>query len=234
MLEHLIRIGTERGPESPTVVLLHGRGSDMHDLFSLAPSFPADWNVVSVQAPFPGMPWGYGPGWAWYRYLAADRVVDETLKESLHALDEVLAALPDLVGGGEAGGEPGGGAGGDVGGSVGDILLGGFSQGGTTSLAFALTRPGVVSGVLNFSGFLVDSPLVGVDDPPGSLPIFWGHGQMDPAIPYSLALKGRERLAAAGIEVETADHNGGHFITPQELEAAVAWVGQRASGTTPA
>ena len=208
MLEYLIRPGADRGPDSPTLVLLHGRGSDMHDLFSLAPALPAGWNVISAQAPFSGTAWGYGPGWAWYRYRAEDRVVDETLQESLGALDGFLEALPGLVDG-----------------APGPLVLGGFSQGGTTSLAYALTRPGSVQKVLNLSGFLVDSP--GVEATPESVDgvgVFWGHGTQDPAIPYGLAVRGREKLLGAGADLTVTDHHGGHFISREELEAAVDWI----------
>jgi phospholipase/carboxylesterase len=91
-----------------------------------------------------------------------------------------------------------------------------------------------VDQVLNFSGFVVDSPQVDLAEVVEAPETFWGHGTMDPAIPYALAVKGRSRLAAAEIGVWTADHNGGHIIAPAELEAAVDWVSQRASGTTPA
>ena len=208
MLEYMIRHGAERGADSPTLVLLHGRGSDMHDLFSLAPALPGDWNVISAQAPFSGAAWGYGPGWAWYRYRAEDRVVDETLQESLGALDDFLGAVPGLVEG-----------------APGPLVLGGFSQGGTTSLAYALTRPGSVPGVLNLSGFLADSP--GVEATPDTVDgvrVFWGHGTQDPAIPFGLAIRGREKLQEAGADLTVADHHGGHFISREELEAAVGWI----------
>jgi predicted esterase len=50
-------------------------------------------------------------------------------------LEEFLADLPVLLGF-----QPG------------PLVLGGFSQGGTTSLVYALTRPGSVDGIVNLSG----------------------------------------------------------------------------------
>ncbi len=46
------------------IVLLHGRGSDKDDLMGLLPGLPAGAIIVAPRAPFPGAPWGYGPGWA--------------------------------------------------------------------------------------------------------------------------------------------------------------------------
>lgn len=195
------------GPRPPAeggtvAVLLHGRGSDMHDLQGLRRLLPESWTLVTPRATFAGAPWGYGPGWAWYRYVAEDRVVQDTLEDSLEALDSFLEALPELLGG-----------------PVERLVLGGFSQGGTTSLAYALTRDRPLAAVLNFSGFLADG--VPVPDPERVPPLFWGHGLHDPAIPHALAVKGRGTLAAAGIEVTTSDHPMGHGIVPEEVAAAL-------------
>jgi len=198
--------GTEDG--ATVAVLLHGRGSHRGDLQALRPHLPASWVLLTPQAPHPGHPWGYGPGWAWYRYLSEDRVEDATLTWSLSALDAFLGGLPKTLGF-----------------TPGRLILGGFSQGGTSSLSYALTRPGRVDGVLNFSGFLVDSPLVS-DEHLGSstTPVFWGHGTRDPNIPHRLAVKGRGRLEEAGAALASRDYEIGHWIDPQEVADAVAFV----------
>lgn len=207
-LRHLAEIPAGAGSGTPVAVLLHGRGADRRDLLSLAPHLPEATALVTPEAPHPGAPWGYGPGWAWYRYLAEDRVVGGTLAESLGALDRFLDALPDVLGF-----EPG------------PVTLGGFSQGGTTSLAWALTRPGRASDVAVLSGFLVDDPAVPVTpEAAGGLRVFWGHGRADPNIPWELAEKGRRRLEEAGARVTAMDHPGGHGITADELAELARWM----------
>jgi len=193
---------------APVAVLLHGRGSNRGDLQGLRPGLPEGTMVVTPEAPHPGGPWGYGPGWAWYRYVAEDRVVEDTLVESLAALDGFLAGVEELL---------------PV--RPGPLFLGGFSQGGTTSLAYALTRPGRVAGVLNFSGFLVDTPAVPVTpESAGSAPVFWGHGTGDPAIPFALGQRGRSALDAVGADLTTGDYEIGHWIDPVELGDAKSWM----------
>jgi phospholipase/carboxylesterase len=193
---------------SPILILLHGRGSNEQDLLGLAPLLGPDAIIVTPRAPFPAGPWGYGPGWAWYRYLEEDRVDEDTLQASLESLDLFLGALDESL--------PF---------RPGKRILGGFSQGGTTSLAWGLTRPGGVAGVANFSGFLVSSPLVPVGhEASGDLPVFWGHGRLDPAIPFTLAARGRSRLEEAGFEVEKWDHPAGHQITRDEMESFFGWL----------
>lgn len=198
--------GAERSL-GPVAVLLHGRGSNRHDLAQLAPGFPDDWTIVTPEAPHPGIPWGYGPGSAWYRYVQEDRVVGETLVESLVALDTLFDRLPEILGG-----EPSA------------LVLGGFSQGGTTSLAWAFTRPGRVAAALNLSGFLVDDPAVEfTPEGVGRTPVFWGHGTGDPAIPFTLAERGRGRLGELDADLVARDYRMGHGISPDELRDAVAW-----------
>ena len=189
-------------------VLLHGRGSHRGDLQALRPHLPDDLVLVTPQAPHPGHPWGYGPGWAWYKYAGEDRVVAETLQRSKAALRGFLAELSGLLGL-----------------RPGSVFLGGFSQGGTVSMAYALEHPGTVDGVLNFSGFLAAGWDEGSSPGGGSrTPIFWGHGLRDPKIPHALALRGRERLARAGARVEARDYDIGHWIAPEEVRDAVSFL----------
>jgi phospholipase/carboxylesterase len=198
----------------PVLVLLHGRGSDRGDLFSLRHRLPADWAVIAPDAPFPGAPWGYGPGRAWYQFLGRNRPEPDSFERSLEAVEELLDALPRVLGV-----------------TPGPVALGGFSQGGTVSVAYALTRSSRGLQILNFSGFLADHPKVQAT--PGTVAghrFFWGHGTADPAIPFELALEGRAQLAAAGADLEARDYPIGHGIDPRELADAVEWLERSFAG----
>ena len=194
----------------PVVVLLHGRGADRTDLFSLRRFLPPTWAVVAPDAPFPAAVWGYGPGRAWYRYVGGTTPEPESFEESVNAIAQLLKELPATIGR-----EPGA------------IALGGFSQGGTVSLAFALTHPEQVLNVLNFSGFLADHPAV-IPSPEAvrNARIFWGHGTSDPAIPFAFAVAGREALRSAGADLQARDYDMGHSISSEELTDAVTWLNQ--------
>ncbi len=215
MLEFDVSGPTVPPHRATVLVLLHGRGSHRGDLQALRSHLPEDWTLVTPQAPHPGHPWGYGPGWAWYRYLGEDRVEDDTLRESLTELDELLAHLPALLHA-----EPR------------HLVLGGFSQGGTSSMAYALTRPGAVTAVLNFSGFLPDSAVMEAAElSPAASPIFWGHGTRDPNIPWDLARKGRASLTSGGVPLVDRDYDIGHWIVPEEVGDAVRFLDDLESGT---
>ncbi|HSK18507.1 MAG TPA: alpha/beta fold hydrolase [Longimicrobiales bacterium] len=192
----------------PVVILLHGRGADRTDLFSMRRFFPPGWAVIAPDAPFPAAPWGYGPGRAWYRYLGRNTPDPESFSASLAALDHLLKALPHSLGV-----------------TPGRIALGGFSQGGTVSLGYALSHSDRVLSVLNFSGFLPDHPAVNATpDTVRNARIFWGHGTQDSAIPFELAMEGRDILRQAGAQLDARDYDIGHSISQDELHDAVAWL----------
>ena len=195
---------------TPVVVLMHGRGADMDDLVPLGRAFPDSVAVVFPQAPHPGAPWGYGPGWAWYRYEGGDRPEAESFRSSQAALDALVDGLPRRLGF-----------------RPGPVVLGGFSQGGTMAMGYALRHPGAVPGVLNFSGFVASHPDVAVTpETVAGTAFWWGHGTRDPAVVYDpLAVRGRERLREAGASLEARDYPMGHGIIPQELDDALAWLG---------
>ena len=201
MLKFQSHVAEGAADGSPLVVLLHGRGPDMGDLQALRGHLQEGTSLVTPQAPHPGAPWGYGSGWAWYRYLREDRPESTSLDEGLEELETFLNALADHVGF-----EPG------------SVVLGGFSQGGTVSLAYALRRPGAVTAVLVFSGFLAAEDVL--RPAPGGFeatPIFWGHGMSDGNIPLAMAEAGRRRLLAEGADLIAHDYPIGHWIAPEEL-----------------
>jgi len=204
MLHHRILPPERRIPGAPVLVLLHGRGSDDMDLQPLGQLLAPDATLVLPRAPYEGAPMGYGGGWAWYRFLGGVTPDPAHFEASQQALAGLLAALPRL-------------------GAEGPVVLGGFSQGGTMSLGYALRHPGSVAGVLNLSGFVPDHPSVRPETA-GGLRVFWGHGRADASVPFAMAETGRAALIAGGADVTAADHAGGHQITQDELTAARAWI----------
>jgi len=202
-------------PGAPVLVLLHGRGADEHDLLSLTPSLPAGLLVVAPRAPFEAGPWGYGAGYAWYRYLGGTEPEPDSFARSQRALEGFLDGIDTLL---------------PV--ARGPLLLGGFSQGGTMSLGFALTHPGRASGVVNLSGFLPDHPTVRVTaETVAGTRFFWGHGSVDPNIPMAAAEAGWAALRGAGAELVAKSYRMGHTISPQELADASAWIDAGRDGT---
>ena len=209
MLKYEARIPQDVRDDALLIMLLHGRGANRHDLFSLSERMPPDAIVVAPEAPFPAAPWGYGPGSAWYQFLGRNRPEPESFSKSLQSIEEFLRDLKKER-------------------KFGKVVMGGFSQGGTISIAYGLTHENEVAGVLNFSGFLADHPAVTPKLENSRSPkhpgIFWGHGKQDQAIPFALALEGRAQLRDAGYSVESHDYDIGHWIDAEELRDALTWL----------
>lgn len=184
----------------PWLVLLHGRGADEQDLLTLAEFFP-DHLVVAPRAPFVAVQWNYGPGYAWYRYLGGTTPDPEHFEHSQNELHALITALPNLL---EF--------------RPGPLFLGGFSQGGTMSMGYALRNPSVVTTVLNLSGFLPEHPSIQVTpETVGDTCFYWAHGLFDSAIPHQVAQQGRRQLQAANACLAAVDPPIGHTISRNSI-----------------
>lgn len=201
MLTYHLTLPPQPADGDPLLVLLHGRGADESDMAPLARFFP-DVMLVAPRAPFPAAPWGYGPGYAWYRYLGGVRPDPEHFQHSLDELHLLLEALPARL---------------PV--QPGPLILGGFSQGGTVSLGYTLCHPERVHTVLNLSGFLADHPAVKVTPQAVAYTRFyWPHGTLDGNVPYSYAQQGRAQLLAADAFLAAPDYPIGHTIVREEID----------------
>jgi phospholipase/carboxylesterase len=111
----------ERG-DRPVLLLLHGYGSDEHDLFGLVPYLPSEFVVASVRAPL-APPWPM-PGASWYPIEGLDGRDPDAVTRAARS---VLAWIQDAVGDAPVG------------------LLG-FSQGGAVAVSFAVVLAGYAAG----------------------------------------------------------------------------------------
>jgi len=207
----------EGGGDGPVIVLLHGFGAPGTDLVSL-------WRVLDVprgtRFVFPAAPldlsyaYGMGDARAWWMIdmAALDAAVRSgTFREFGKEIPEGLAdsrakliATLDAI---EARMKPSA------------LMLGGFSQGAMLSLDVALhtTRP--IASLALMSGTLlaeeVWAPLLAARK---GLPVVQSHGTHDPILPFVVAEKLRDRLTAAGLEVDFVPFRGQHEIPPVVLQ----------------
>jgi predicted esterase len=87
------------------------------------------------------------------------------------------------------------------------IILGGFSQGGAMSLHAGLTCPQKLAGIFGLSCYLLlqdkfKSLVEASGDANKKTPIFMGHGEIDPVVPYKHGKATGEELKQMGYDVD--------------------------------
>lgn len=196
-------------PRPPMLVLLHGLGSDEHDLAELAPYVDPRFLCVSVRAPLP-----HPPGWSWYPItftVNGELVADETLAPD--SRDRIARFVDEAV---EAyGADPW------------RVYLLGFSQGASMALYAALTRPGIAAGVVVMSGRLVSS--IEFETVPGNdgLPVLTVHGTHDPVLPVEQGRAIRKFLETQKVTSTYREYPMGHEVSAESLADVDAWLTAR-------
>lgn len=196
------------------LVLMHGVGSNEHDLAALAPIIDPDGAFVTV---CPRGPYGYGPGFAWFR-MDAPETARATMASSLQAIDDVIDGACDQYGVTRQ-----------------EMVVGGFSMGGAMSLmhAFRPSENPRAAGVLVMSGFL---PVESTDDLDwsGTLPpVLMQHGTQDQIVPLSRARATVEVLREHEVPLVFREYPMDHNVIPDSARDAMDWLGQIRRGERP-
>jgi phospholipase/carboxylesterase len=207
-LRFLIRTPSGR-PETdplPMVVLLHGRGADMHDLADLAPMFdtPGGCRFIFPNAPKPFEPYpGMSAGWTWFEgWPPSHESLIDSRATLLQFVDEISARYPTPDG---------------------KLVLAGFSQGAMMSLDAGLRTEKQLAGIIAMSGGLYDLDLPDLK-PKAGVPVLIAHGTADDVVPVNYARRARRVLEDAGFDVEFHEYPMAHQIAQEEAAAVQAFL----------
>jgi phospholipase/carboxylesterase len=211
-LTHLVqqpRVPTDGRP--PLLIVLHGYGSNEHDLFGLAPYLDMRFQIVSARAPHMLMPGGY----AWFElgWTATDIIINAEQAERSRALligfiAEALAAY---------GGDPA------------RVYLLGFSQGAIMSASVALTEPQLVAGTVLMSGRVPSEirPLIAPAERLAGKPFLVVHGIYDEVLPIQNGRASRAILSELPVALMYKEYPMAHEVSPQSLDDVTAWLTAR-------
>lgn len=195
-------------PDS-AVVLLHGYGSDGHDLIALAPHWQPILPralFVSPHAPEPAAMTAMGHQWFKIDF-AGDRLASR--QTGVIAARAVVAEfLGDLWS--------------QTGVTPGRTILAGFSQGAMMALHVGMSLPSgqALMGVIGFSGAFVPPEGFGREDL-ARPPVCLVHGDLDEVVDPNLSAEASAVLGAAGVHVDYHISRGvGHGISPDGLQFA--------------
>jgi phospholipase/carboxylesterase len=188
----------------PLLVLLHGRGADEHDLFSLTPAIDSRIAVVSVRAPLMTDEGGY----TWSESRTPGRYIGESLRMSLTWLQAWLESLTSERT------EPQ------------DVYLFGFSAGMAMASALLQDEPARYAGAILLSGTLpFDTDLSITKNRLAGVPVFHGHGSFDRVIPADLVTRSARYLSeSSGAQLETRRYPIAHEIGDAEMGDISVWL----------
>ncbi len=188
------------GEAEGALVLVHGRGSDEHDLLGLHDALDPERRLHGY---CPRGPLALPPGGAhWYMVPRVGYPDPATFAEGFAALAGFVDSLPYE-----------------------QVVIGGFSQGAVMSLAVGLgegrPRP---AAVIAFSGFVpvVEGWQLSAGGP--FPPIALSHGSYDRVIPLELAHRALAQLEAAGAEVLYRESPLEHAIDPAFVAELQPWL----------
>jgi len=187
-------------PAVGTVIVLHGWGANSHDVELLAealrlPSFR--YIIPEGRYDVPGTG-GRGKGWYSLPLDAKSEKERQTSKKQLFNI------LDDLDRKGT---------------SADTVVFLGFSQGASMGLDVMLDYKKPIAGVVSLSGFLLDSDKIRKrSNLPAEIPVFAGHGTLDPLIPLDQGKSSIMSLKTVGFEVEWHEYPAEHRVVIEELE----------------
>jgi phospholipase/carboxylesterase len=194
------------GPSSryPTILALHGRGSNERDLIELAPQLPGGLIWISPRAPLMLGPDSY----EWFRVRVIGRPEPEQVMAALetidHFIDEILSTYPI---------DPQ------------ELFLLGFSQGSLLSMCYALSHPSRIAGVIAQSGYIPGG--LGLEIHESAVkdkPFILTHGKHDTLIPVEWARASRDRLQKLGVDLTYDEFQMGHNVSMESLSVITAWL----------
>lgn len=201
------RVRPADGEAAGTLVLLHGRGADEHDLFGLFDVLDPQQRLTGITV---GGPLALPPGGRhWY---VVPRVGFPDPATFGATFSELASLLDD-----------------ELGLDWTRTVVGGFSQGSVMSYALGLGagRP-APAGILAMSGFIPTTDTWTPDlDGRRGLPAFIAHGSQDPVIGVGFGRDARDRLTAAGADVTYRESAAAHQIDPRVIPDLQQWLMDR-------
>jgi phospholipase/carboxylesterase len=208
------------------VIWLHGLGADGNDFAALVPELKLDGcpPIRFVFPHAPSMPVSLNGGYvmpAWYDIFGADLVS----RQDAAGIEKSRQAIAALIEHEISRGIP-----------AHRIVLAGFSQGCAMALHTGLRFPHRLAGLIALSGYLplADTLLAERTQANAHVPIFMGHGNVDPVVLAARGESTRDLLNTLGYAVQWHSYPMQHSVHPREvadLSAFLASVLGQSSGT---
>ena len=207
-LIHLVQYPISHNENSalkyPTILALHGRGSNEEDLIGLEPYLPKEFLWISPRGTF-----SLGPdAYEWFQITQIGKPDPTRLANSLNVIDHFIEEIIQSYPVDEK--KP---------------YLFGFSQGTIISLSYTLTKPQRIAGVIAQSGYIPHESGLQIDEEGvKNKPFILTHGNQDPLLSVDWARRSRATLQNLGADVEYHEFNMGHQVTAESLNSINNWL----------
>ena len=202
-----------------SVIWLHGLGADGNDFAPIVPQLvDRAWPPLRFVFPHaPVRPVTINNGMsmrAWYDIAAFDLAARQDEAGMRASVDEIETLITRE----ESRGIPSE-----------RILLAGFSQGGAIALTTGLHHEKKLAGIIALSTYLPLHAVLEVErsEANAAIPIFWGHGTLDPVVVLQRGIESRDQLQTSGYAVEWHTYLMAHAVCPEEISDLRHWLGQR-------
>jgi phospholipase/carboxylesterase len=207
-LIHLVRQPKNEADTPPLLLLLHGFGSNEHDLFGLAPFLDERFLIISARAPNTLGPESY----AWFEldFTTQGPIINPEQAES--SRETLITFVNEAVT--TYGADPK------------QVYLMGFSQGAIMSASVALTQPELVAGVVMMSGRILPEiqPLIASNEELAGLPFIVVHGTADTVLSITYGRASRELLSSLPVDLTYHEYPTGHEVSQKSLNDVTTWL----------
>ena len=210
-LHHITRPSTLK-EHAPLLIMLHGYGSDEHDLFSFASELAEELFIISIKAPYTLQP--YGNAWYAINFDADQNKWSDNVQaiQSRDLVAQFIEEACDLY---------------PV--DKNKITLLGFSQGTILSYSVALTYPEKVKNIIALSGYINEDIIQAdfVNKDYSHLNFYCSHGSLDQVIPIEWARKAPQYLSKHNIKHTYNEFPVGHGVAPQNFYEFRNWLSNK-------
>ena len=196
-------------PVYPTILALHGRGSNERDLIGLADYLPKEFLWISPRGPFDLGPDSY----EWFQITQVGKPDPARLVNAINMIDKFIDEIIENY---------------PV--DKNKLYLLGFSQGSIVSMSYALTNPQRVAGVIAQSGYIPHESGLQIDEAGiQGKPFIVIHGIQDPMLPVDWARHSRDTLQKLNVQLDYHEFNMGHNVSPESLAVINIWLENKLS-----
>lgn len=191
------------GKKFPALFVMHGIGSNEHNMLSLVNGLEGSFFIFSVRGHL-----SQGPGFAYFTIQGYGKphreVFDEGINKLADFIDYASANYPI---------DPE------------QVYLMGFSQGAIVSMTLALTLGNKIKGIMALSGYIPQFVKEEYKINLGKhLSVFISHGEYDQVLPYEWGKENVEYFTKLGVHVTFKTYPEGHTVSEKNLQDFQAWI----------